>query len=165
MWWPFGPCTTDALVEGDVQTTVPSLVGADLEMIWSHGAVKARPVEVIEGVVQFTDDRGHRRDPVVFVLQQAVDARSHFIMRRVGHGRSPSMTNMRVRSSPQGRRTSMATALPPPRHSVTMPRFASIRRIAPIMVMRQRAPEAPSGWPRLTAPPWRLKRSLGMPRS
>ena len=63
-----GRCTTNALVKGDVQATVPSLIGADLEVMWPDGAVKAGPVEVVERVVQFTDDRGHRRDPVVFVL-------------------------------------------------------------------------------------------------
>ena len=57
------------------------MVRPDLEVVRPYGAVKAGPVEVIEGVVQFTDDRGHRRDPVVFVLQQADDARSHFVMR------------------------------------------------------------------------------------
>ena len=60
------------------------------------------------------------------------------------------------------RRISMATALPPPKHSVTMPDFASHRRITPSIVMRHRVPLEPSGCPRLTAPPWRLKRSSGM---
>ena len=61
--------------------------------------------------------------------------------------------------------TYIATALPPPRQSVTIPDFASVRLIAPIIVIKQREPLAPSGWPRLTAPPCRLKRSCGIPIS
>ena len=47
--------------------------------------------------------------------------------------------------------TYIATALPPPRQSVTIPDFASVRLIAPIIVIKQREPLAPSGWPTYSA--------------
>jgi len=43
------------------------------------------------------------------------------------------------------RRTYMATALPPPRHRVTIPDVASTRRMTPKSVMRHREPLDPSG--------------------
>jgi hypothetical protein len=50
---------------------------------------------------------------------------------------------------------SIATASPPPRHSVvTASAPSGSRRSRFTVVTRQRAPEAPMGWPTATAPPW-----------
>ncbi len=50
----------------------------------------------------------------------------------------------------------IATASPPPMHSVAMPRLPPVFFSAPIRVAVMRAPEAPIGWPSAQAPPWML---------
>ena len=52
--------------------------------------------------------------------------------------------------------TASATPLPPPRHSVAMPRFLPRSASAWSSVVSTRAPLAPIGWPSATAPPFTL---------
>src|SRR6266850_2158246 len=52
-----------------------------------------------------------------------------------------------------GRSTASATPLPPPRHSVAIPRFRFLCLSAYSSVVSTRAPLAPIGWPSATAPP------------
>ncbi len=65
----------------------------------------------------------------------------------------------------QERSTAMATALPPPRHIPAMPRFPPWSASVYSKVVRMRAPEAPIGWPKATAPPRTLTFSGSMPSS
>src|ERR1051325_9598583 len=58
--------------------------------------------------------------------------------------------------------TIIAAASPPPMQIAARPRFAPRSCIAWISVTRMRAPLAPIGWPRATAPPFTLIRSCGM---
>ena len=61
--------------------------------------------------------------------------------------------------------TAIATPLPPPRQRVAMPRFSPRRLSAWINVVSTRAPLAPMGWPRATAPPCTLTRDGSRPSS
>ena len=63
----------DALVERDAQTPVPALIWPDHEQCLGDGAVEARPVIIIERVMQLPGDRRHRGNPVVFAVEQGVD--------------------------------------------------------------------------------------------
>ena len=58
-----------AAVEVNVQAPVRSLVRAHDEVIVGDGAVEARPVVVVERVVEFARHGGHRRHPVGRAVQ------------------------------------------------------------------------------------------------
>jgi len=66
--------TADTAIEGDVKTSVPSLIGTNLQMTGPDGPIESRPVEMIECLVQFTSHGGHGRRPVAGFRQQGIDA-------------------------------------------------------------------------------------------
>src|SRR5690606_8725963 len=91
-------------------------------------------------------------------------------------GRSPDATGprfertaaLREHKAPHGhdRRqaafsNAIAVASPPPMQRLAMPFFRSYLYMAPISVAMIRAPDAPTGWPRAQAPPWKFTLSAG----
>ena len=78
-----GRSAADALLKRDGEATVPALIRPDLEHTGLRCPVEARPVKMIEPVVELAHHGGHGRHPVGFTFEQAVDSVRNFLV----HGR------------------------------------------------------------------------------
>src|SRR5438132_9170604 len=104
-------------------------------------------------LVTGSDQFGPRKDPLI--PKQVVSLQSTIQGKGVAPFVQPERPNLRQPGEGgQPRSTTIATALPPPRHSDASPRLAPRCCIAYSRVVSTLAPDAPIGCPSATAPPW-----------
>ncbi len=63
--------TADPPIQRDPQAAVSALVGAN-DQLTTDQTVEARPVKASTAVMDFTDNRGERGNPVVLPIQEGV---------------------------------------------------------------------------------------------
>ena len=68
-----GGRAADAALEGNHQTAMAALIGADLQQARRHDAIKAGPVEPVVGMVQLAGHCRHQGDDIGFALGQGGD--------------------------------------------------------------------------------------------
>lgn len=65
----------DPAIEGDVEAAMATLVWPDFQVVRPYRSVESRPMEVVEGMVQFTDHGCHGRHPIALTFEQCIDPR------------------------------------------------------------------------------------------
>lgn len=72
--------TADSAIEGNIQTSMSSLVRADLQMRPTNCSIKSGPMEMIERVVEFADNGSHCSRPVAWLGQERINSRADVVI-------------------------------------------------------------------------------------